>query len=138
MPTSPLAARRLIVAAYILLTVAGAAAMFWPTPTVGQAGRALSDFWALFLIVGGLTSAVGACRRRWTGEFMGLPLLITVWAVYGLGAGWTAATDRPSAWAGCTGLLAVAFLLGARWETIAIYRRAARQNADRRDRQEPS
>lgn len=122
----------LLVAAYLLLAAAGLCALAWASPSVSQAGRGLAATWAVFLVVGGLTCAIGAARRTWFGEYVGLPLLIAVWAVYGLTAGYAAvARHRPASWAGCCGLLAVAFLLAYRWEVIAVYRRAARQHAAR-------
>jgi hypothetical protein len=134
-PNSPAPARAALVAAYLLLAGAGLVALIWASPSVAQAGRIWAFTWAGFLVVGGLTSAYGAARRSWFGEYAGLPLLIAVWAVYGISAGWAAvAASRPETWAACCALLAVAALLAYRWEVIAVYRRASRETAtNRRD-----
>lgn len=132
MPFSPRPARPFLVVAYLLLAAAGMAALWWPSPSVRMAGRGLADLWSTFLLVGGLLSACGAGRRQWLGEYIGLPLLIAVWAVYGLTSGYAAfISDQRSSRAGALALLGVAALLGYRWEYVAVYRKAARETAGR-------
>ncbi len=132
MPNQPPPARRTLVAAYVLLAAAGFAALLWPTPSVGSAGRGVSDVWATFLATGGVLSAVGAARRTWFAEWVGLPLLATVWAVYGLAAAWLAATQtRPTSVPAALAFTGVAALIVARWVLVDIHRRAANQVARR-------
>lgn len=132
MPYTPLPARVSLVASYLLLAAAGVVASIWPPATVAQAGWQWAYVWGGFLFVGGIASAYGAARRFWTGEYIGLPLLIAVWAVFGVTAGYGALrTDRPAAWVSSFALLSGACLLGYRWEYVAVYRRAARQSAGR-------
>lgn len=125
------APRHLLVLSYLLLAAAGGAALPWASPAVSRAGELFATVWAVFLLAGGLLAGVAAARRSWLGEFVGLPLLISVWAVYGLSAGAAVAQGRLSALPGATGLLAVAALLGWRWVGVNIERRASRQVADR-------
>lgn len=127
-PNSP--PRHLLVLSYVLLAAAGAAALPWASPAVSRAGELFAIVWAAFLLVGGVLAAVAAVRRSWLGEFVGLPLLICVWTVYGLAAGAAVVQGRLSALPGATGLLAVAALLGWRWTGVNIERMASRQVAD--------
>lgn len=138
MPNTPLPARVFLVASYVLSAAAGVVASIWPPPTVAQAGAVWAYMWGGFLVVGGLSSAFGALRRMWTGEYVGLPLLVAVWGVFGVTAGYTAVhAHRPAAWASSFALLSVACLLGYRWDYVAVYRRSARQAATRAPGDEP-
>jgi peptidoglycan/LPS O-acetylase OafA/YrhL len=129
--------RAWLTVAYLLFAATGATALLWTSPSVSQAGRVWARTWAVFFLLGGLLAAYGAWRRRWYAEYAGLPLLVTVWAVYGLAAGWVAVQGRLSALPGCLGLLAVAGLLGARWQAVEADRRAARRGADYRATADP-
>jgi hypothetical protein len=114
------------VGAYTLMAVAGLAALTWPSPPVRAAtsptSGALVYVWAVMLAVGGLSSALGAARDRWLGEYAGLWPLVVTFAVYALAS---AATGRVSAIAGACVLGAVALLLLARWRDVALIRREA-------------
>lgn len=121
-----------LVAAYLLLAAAGAAAIPYASPAVSAAGALWSFGWAAFLVVGGVLSAAGAWRDHWLGEFIGLPLLIAVWAVFGVAAGAAVVQGRLNALPGATALLAVACLLAWRWTDRNAIRRAAREVANRR------
>jgi len=128
----PLSVRRWTrVVGYSLMAAAGFAAMVWPAPAVRAATSplaALAYFWAALLVIGGLSSAVGAAMDRWLGEYAGLWPLIVTWAVYALAA---AATARLTALAGACALGSIAFLLLARWRDVAqIRREAARYHAE--------
>lgn len=129
--------RAWLVTAYLLLAAAGIAALIWTSPSVSAAGRVWSSTWAVFLAIGGALAGQAAWRRTWLGEYIGLPLLITVWAVYGLAAGYVAAQGRLSALPGCMGLLGVGALLAARWQAVAATRTAARRSANYRADADP-
>lgn len=119
------------VASYTLMAVAGAAAMAWPAPSVRAATNPVAVYvyvWAALLIVGGMSSAIGAAAGRWLGEYAGLWPLIVTFLVYSLAS---FATGRLAAIAGACALASFAFLLLARWRDVAYIRReAARYNAE--------
>lgn len=121
-----------LVTAYLLLAAAGAAALVWTSPSVSAAGGVWALTWAVFLAAGGALAALAAFRRHWLGEYIGLPLLITVWAVYGLAAGASVLAGRLNSLPACLGLLGVAALLAARWQAVETTRAAARRSADNR------
>lgn len=66
--------------AYLLMGVAGVLAVLSPTiqEQLGLIGAAMS--W--FLAVGGVLAFLGALTERWVGEFTGLPLLASSFAVF--------------------------------------------------------
>lgn len=116
---------------YALMGLAGVAAMVWPAPAVQEAtaptGGALAYVWAALLVVGGVTSAAGAASDRWLGEYAGLWPLVATFAVFGLSA---LASERGFvAVAGGLALLAIAALLHARWQDVALIRREADRQA---------
>lgn len=119
------------VVGYVLMAVAGVAAMVWPTPAVRAATNPLAILaylWAALLILGGLSSALGAAADRWLGEYAGLWPLIVTWAVYAIAAG---ATGRFTSIAAACALGSIALLLLARWRDVAhIRREAARYHAE--------
>lgn len=119
-------------AAYLLLAVAGVAAFPYQSPSVSAAGAIWATFWAVFLTVGGLTSAIGVWRDHWMGEFVGLPLLVSVWAVFGVAAGWRVFQGHPETIPASTALLAVACFLAWRWSDRNALRRTAREVAQAR------
>lgn len=126
MPITPPPARGALCLAYFLLACAGFAALIWPAPSVGAAGRYVADTWALFLIVGSVPSLIAVFRRSWFGEWVGLILLCTVWLVYGGAVGWSAAAHhRPQSWPACLALLSIAGLMAARWTLVDLHRRGA-------------
>ena len=113
------------VGGYTLMGLAGAWAIIWPAPAVQAAtspAAALAYVWALLLLVGGFTSAVGAAMDRWLGEYAGLWPLIVTFAAYGLAA---ASTGRLTAIAASLALGSIALLLLARWRDVAMVRREA-------------
>jgi hypothetical protein len=124
-------------AGYAAMATAGVCAWWWPSPSLATAtgGAALLiAVWNVFLIVGGLTAGVGAAVDRWFGEYVGLPLLAAVFAVYGLSS---LASGRETARAVSAILLAVALLLIARWFDVGDVRRAAVKGAAARREREP-
>jgi hypothetical protein len=128
-------ARRTIYAAgYLAMSVAGMCAWMWPSPAVSHAtdgAAVLISVWDLFLIAGGLIAGVGAAVDRWIGEYVGLPLLGSVWAVYGVSA-LANAGKQETARAGGAALIAVAALIIARWVDVGLTRRAAVKGATAR------
>src|SRR5258706_15810345 len=99
------------VVGYALMAVAGIAAMVWPAPAVRAATNPLAILaylWAALLVIGGLSSAIGAAADRWLGEYAGLWPLIVTWTVYCIAA---AASGRWTAIAGACALGPIAFLL---------------------------
>lgn len=119
--------------AYVLMALGGLASMIWTTaPAVrsATAGAGLLIYvWALLLVVGGTSSALGSWTDRWLGELVGLGPLISVFAVYGLSA--FLSSRGFAAYAGGFTLLAVAALLFARWQDVSLIREEATRHADR-------
>lgn len=112
------------VSGYSLMAVAGMAAIAWPTPSVRAASGpgGLVYVWAVMLVVGGLSSALGAACDRWLGEYAGLWPLVVTFFVYALAA---SATGRLTAIAGACALGSIGLLLLARWRDVAMIRREA-------------
>lgn len=133
--TSRAARRWTRVVGYTLMAAAGVAAMAWPAPSVRAATNpvtTLAYVWAALLVVGGMSSAIGAAADRWLGEYAGLWPLIATFAVYAIAG---AATGRATTVAGSCALGSIAFLLLARWRDIAqIRREAARYHAEHEGR----
>ncbi len=122
--------RALLVAAYVMLAACGAASMVWPSPSVEASGRTWAFVWSAMLVVGGVPAALGAARNRWVGEWVGLPPLVAVWAVYGIAAAAMGLrTGTPARIAPALALLAVAAVLFWRWQNVALDRDAARAAA---------
>ncbi len=122
-------------AAFAMMAAGGAAAMIWPPPAVQTATSpvyALAQVWAALLVLGGTCSAVGAATDRWLGEYAGLWPLIVVFTVYGLAA-FTSGRGLV-ALAGGFVLTAVAGILFARWQDVALIRREAGREASTEDR----
>jgi hypothetical protein len=117
-------------AAFALLAAGGIAALAWPPPAVQAAtspAAALAFVWAAMLILGGVCSAAGAITDRWLGEYVGLWPLITVFAIYGVSA-FASSRGLVAVAGGCV-LTAVAGLLLARWQDVALIRREAGHGA---------
>jgi uncharacterized membrane protein HdeD (DUF308 family) len=113
-------------AGYLLMAVAGVFAGIWPSQNVSNAAAAeewLVLVWVAFLVIGGICSSVGAATERWLGEYIGLPLLGSVFAVYGLAA--FANTSR-SVYAAGALFLAIALLISSRWLDVSYARGLAR------------
>jgi hypothetical protein len=121
--------------AFALMAAGGVASMMWPPAAVQAATSpvyALAYLWAALLILGGVCSAAGALTDRWLGEYVGLWPLITVFAVYGLAA--FASSRGLAALAGGFVLTAVAALLLARWQDVALIRQETARTARTEDR----
>ena len=78
--------------------------------------------------LGGLLSLIGTVSKRWTGEFVGLPLLFTAFLGFGVlqarVSGWTLAAAPSTAL-----LWSLALLLYARWRDTLRYYRVAQEGA---------
>lgn len=112
-------------ASYGAMATAGVCSLVWPAPAVSRVtngAAALITVWAAMLIAGGLFGLAGAVSRRWLGEFAGLPLLIAVFLVYGIGA---FANGVPASRAGAFALTAIGSLFAARWLEVNGIRRTA-------------
>lgn len=68
--------------AYVLFALSGCAILVSPNAVAVYGG--VSTAFAVFMVVGGSTSAAGTYTRRWIGEFTGLPLLASAFAAYGV------------------------------------------------------
>jgi hypothetical protein len=72
---------------------------------------------AAFLALGGLLASLGVCTHRWVGEFTGLPLLCTSFAVFAI-LNVTQGDFKEVPWyslANISILIAVSALIVARW-----------------------
>ena len=110
------------VTAYALMALAGLLLLFSPllAEELGYIAVAMSGF----LLVGGLSSMIGAITERWAGEFMGIPLLSSSFAVFGIISTIGAINEAPFvAGANFCLLIAVSATLFARWREVkAVYR----------------
>lgn len=116
---------------YTLMGAAGAAAMVWPPQSVTTAtspnARSLVYVWAGLMVVGGVSSALGAATDRWLGEYVGLWPLILTFMVFGMTS--FGSSRGPVAYAGGFCLSAVAALLVGRWRDTALIRKEADRQA---------
>lgn len=112
--------------AYALMLVA---AVTLPAQIDLLSGLISEHIWAVMTAQMGIGAALclyGQIRRRWTGEFIGLPLLVASFAGFGIlqagVSGWVLAVIPSTA-------LLWAFALGltARWREVCRYYRAARE-----------
>jgi len=112
--------------AYALFTAAGTLLLLSSvfTPLLGATAALMS--W--FLVVGGAVSALGAILRRWVGEFVGLPLLISSFGVFAVITIQLSFQETPYiAVADAAILFGFALVLAVRWRAVlAIYRLAHR------------
>lgn len=116
---------------YVLMGLAGVAAIVWPAPSVAAAtsptAGALVYVWAALLALGGWSSGLGVATDRWLGEYAGLWPLICTFIVYGLSA--FLSGRGAVAYAGGLALLAIALFLLGRWHDVALIRREADRQA---------
>lgn len=122
------------VVAYTFMAVGGLASTVWPSPSVRNVTyplAALLYLWAILLIIGGITAAVGAATGRWIGEYVGLWPLISTFAVYGIAS---LSSGRVTSIAGGLVLSSFAFFLLARWRDVADVRREAGRYATGHER----
>lgn len=116
--------RAMRVAAYMLLVVGGITLITqldsWELPVIKPLWYVL----AVWLGLGGALSCVGQIARRWTGEFVGLPLIAS--ALIGLGvlqanlASWSI-----EVWTSTALLWGFGLIVLSRWrDVLALYRAA--------------
>lgn len=96
----------------------------------------LSSVLAVFLVVGGFSSAVGAALRRWLGEFVGLPLSAAALVSLGLITYDDTKDAAPLlALGNLLLLIGYALLLGGRWRAVLSVYRLARWLVSKEDSQ---
>ena len=110
--------------AYLLISVAGVL-LLW-SPILTDVYSSIAEIMAWFLAVGGFLSFLGSLLRRWWGEFTGLPLLASSFAVFALISTKDTYEFAPFiAWANFFLLLAISIAFTARWwEAWQTYRLA--------------
>lgn len=67
-------------AGYLLITLAGI--LLIRSPVLTDAYTEVAEIMAWFLTVGGALSFIGSISKRWWGEFTGIPLLASSFAVF--------------------------------------------------------
>lgn len=108
--------------AYLLISVAGFL-LIW-SPLLSQVYSVIAEIMAWFLAVGGFLSCIGSHFKRWWGEFMGLPLLASSFAVFALISTKDTYEVAPFiAWANFLTLFGISLAFTARWwESWRSYR----------------
>jgi cytosine/uracil/thiamine/allantoin permease len=102
------------VIAYLCMAIAGV--MLLLSPVLTEVYETTAEVMAWFLFIGGTVATAGSYREEWWGEFIGLPLLGSSFAVFGV-ISWygTQAAYPYLAWANLLLLLGVGLAMGARW-----------------------
>jgi predicted MFS family arabinose efflux permease len=110
--------------AYLLMGVAGVFCIL--SPILTDIYTTLAEVMAWFLVVGGFCSFVGSWTERWWGEYVGIPLLSSSFAVFAVISFAGAYGVTPYlAIANFSLLLAVSLGLLARWrDARSVYRLA--------------
>lgn len=116
--------------AYFLIALSGSLLLLSPIFTDFFGGVATVMSW--FLVVGGITSMLGAATGRWVGEFVGLPLLGSSFIVFGLLSLAESFGVTPYIAVANMALLAgFAVVMSVRWRTVlAVFRLASRFSGD--------
>lgn len=111
---------------YGFLGLGGVAALAFPSfSTEGPmslTGGPVILVWAVMLVVGGLTSAVGSATGIWLGEYAGLWPIILTFMIFGLA---NALSGSLIELALSLTILGWSFLLLARWREVALIRSQA-------------
>lgn len=104
---------------YLCLAAAGLVALVHPASSVREATSPTSGWlvyaWAVMILIGGLSSAVGTWLDRWIGEYVGLWPLMATLAVYVVAA-------AAASGAGALFLASFALMFLARWRHVAMVR----------------
>lgn len=116
--------RAVRVAGYMMMAAGGALAYAIPVTSIQASTGWLVYVWASFLLAGGILSGYGALTDRWIGEFLGLPLISSAFAVYFVVL---ALARTVSGAAAALAFGAVSLFLWARWQDVSTIR----QEADR-------
>jgi uncharacterized membrane protein HdeD (DUF308 family) len=70
--------------AYLSVTLAGVFTMFFDSKAVDKVAPEWTAYvWGIFMILGGVVSAVSLLRKSWAGELIGLPLQASAHGFYG-------------------------------------------------------
>jgi hypothetical protein len=126
MPYSRASVRTLRSGVYLLLAVAGVL-LFGVLDGLPGIIPPLWQVMASWLVLGGLLGISGQLRRRWTGEFVGLPLLFS--ALFGFGVLQGNLLDWALEAVPSVAILwAFSLSLGGRWMDVwALYRASRRE-----------
>lgn len=118
------------VLAYSLWVIAGILLTASPSEIIaGNTSGYIVYVWAIFMMVGGIFSFIGAATDRWIGEYTGLPLVISTLWLYGGILTVASFTGEFSYVRLAIGLLFVSFGLKAlgRWQDIRDLVKAHRE-----------
>ncbi len=100
---------------YLFYLIAGILVTLYPSQVILSAMQSgIAYMWSSFLIVGSLSSLYGILRDTWTGEIVGIPLVGSANAIFGIaliGYGTTTVADG----IGCI-FLGISFGLVGRWD----------------------
>ena len=116
--------------AYFLIGAAGI--LLLVSPVFRSTTGFLAHSMAVFLAVGGPLCCLGAARKRWAGEFCGLPLLASSFLVFGIITFRDTFAAAPFlATANLAMLAGFSVIMMARWRVVlAIYKIADRFKGD--------
>ena len=121
--------RWLRVATYLAVITGGAWALMWPSQNfLSYGGLPVAYAYSAAMILGGLVCLYGACRGRWVGELVGLPMVIMATASLSIIL-WTTLSD--SLGRGTVALVATTctLLLAERWRGVRRVATLAREAA---------
>ena len=112
--------------AYACIGTSGLLLIMSPIFATTETPLAITMTW--FMMVGGYISAVGAATNRWAGEFMGIPLLMASFSVFGFITFRENRPDAPYIAAANLSLLnGLALLFLARWLYVFSVQDAAQR-----------
>lgn len=121
---------------YVGLTLSGIFALMFKSPLISdEVGSFVYSCWAVGMMVSSGLSAWGSMTDRWLGEYVGLPLLSSVLALYGISA-MLAATSRGFPIL-AYGLLILSCALGmlGRWRDVQAIKLHATQLGANKERE---
>lgn len=112
--------------AYVFIGAAGLLLIL--SPILTDTYTWIAEIMAWFLVVGGFLSFIGSLSKRWWGEFMGIPLLGSSFAVFALISTKDSFEFAPYlAAANFSLLMGISLALTARWREVWLsYRLAMR------------
>lgn len=119
--------------AYFCFGLAGV--LLWFSPILLAVLGTLAIIMSVFLAGGGMLAFYGSVTDRWIGEFIGLPLLVAAFIVFGLIQFFFTLPETPYIASANLGLmLGVASILASRWREVKAVFRVAEANATARAR----
>jgi hypothetical protein len=110
-----------------MMSAGGGTAFAIPVPSIQAAAGWAVYLWATFLLIGGGLCAWGSVTDRWFGEYTGMPLIATAFAVY---AAVIALSLTVKATAAALAFGAVALFLFDRWRDVNQVRVEATREAE--------